>query len=523
MFGWCAAESDAAARVFGFAALYQAWLACRRGKRNTIKAQRYALYALDRLVDTSRALQAGAWRPSRASCFVVRYPKAREILAAQFADRVVHHVLVPWLEQRYEPVFIYDSFANRKGKGTHAAVRRLQTFCRRPGTTCFMQLDIGNFFNSINRRTLFGLLQTRVNKDTHRPGHDRRRCDAGEARAMLWLARVLLTGNPAQTAVFNGHPDDLQRVPVHKQLRHAAAETGLPIGNLTSQFFANVYLNELDQFIKHQLKVRYYVRYVDDFVLLHDSPQQLQQWRSAIVRFLSDKLALCLRDEGILAPVSQGMDFLGYILRPDYLLVRQRVVSHLYDKLVALRKQWLHADGSLHCSPEDAEHLHAMLASYWGHFVHAQSRNIRQAVLRNHPWLAYWLREDTTREVLKRCDRPGHEVTLPQQWHWFARRYPGYALMMQVGYEWECSHGPMRARMHQRPGLPPTYCLRAQQVPALQRQLTRAGQAWLTISEYGYQHNRRKQRQLTAAWPQQPVLADSSPFSSTALLQESFS
>lgn len=402
--------------MFGLAALYQAWLACRRGKRNTNKAQRYELHVLDRLVDTSRALQAGAWHPSRASCFVVRHPKPREILAAEFVDRVVHHVLVPWLEQRYEPVFIHDSFANRKNKGSHAAVRRLQAFTRRSGTACFLQLDIGNFFNSINRRKLFALLQARINKDLRRPRRDRRRCDAGEARAMLWLARVLLTGNPAQTAVFNGRPGDLQRVPVHKQLRHAPAETGLPIGNLTSQFFANVYLNELDQFIKHQLKVRYYVRYVDDFVLLHDSSQQLQQWRAEIVHFLSDRLALRLRDDGILAPVRQGIDFLGYILRPDYLLVRQRVLSHLYDKLVVMRKQWLHADGSLHCCQENVERLHAVLASYWGHFAHAQSRNIRQAVLRSHPWLGYWLREDTAKEVLKRCDRPGYAVTLPEQW-----------------------------------------------------------------------------------------------------------
>lgn len=146
-------------RPFGFAPLYRAYLACRRGKRGTRKAQRYEMRLLDHLVETAQALQEESWRPSRAIRFVVTHPKPREILAAEFADRVVHHLLVPWLERHYEPVFIHDSFANRKGKGSHAAVDRLQAFTRAMPAAWYLQLDIGNFFNSINRRVLFGLLR----------------------------------------------------------------------------------------------------------------------------------------------------------------------------------------------------------------------------------------------------------------------------------------------------------------------------------------------------------------------------
>lgn len=150
----CAAESDTAPAVFGFAALYRAWQACRRGKRGTRKAQRYETRLLDNLVDTAQALHTQAWRPSRPIRFVTLHPKPREILAAEFGDRVVHHLLVPWFERLFEPVFIHDSHANRKGHGTHAAVQRLQTFLRRKPGAHYLQLDIANFFNSIDRRML---------------------------------------------------------------------------------------------------------------------------------------------------------------------------------------------------------------------------------------------------------------------------------------------------------------------------------------------------------------------------------
>lgn len=152
---------------FDFAALWRAYRACRKGKRNTRETQRYEARLLDRLVSTRNALASFDWRPSRTLAFVVSQPKLREIHAATFADRVVHHLLVARLNRLYEPVFIHDSYANRLGKGTHAAVDRLQAFMRsatqsgqRP--VYALQLDIANFFNSIHRPTLFRLLQRRL-------------------------------------------------------------------------------------------------------------------------------------------------------------------------------------------------------------------------------------------------------------------------------------------------------------------------------------------------------------------------
>lgn len=191
--------------VFTLAAVVGAYRACRRRKRATRNAQRYEMGLLDHLVDTAQALSGRVWRPSRAVAFVVRRPKAREILAADFADRVVHHLLVPRLERQFEPVFIHDCFSNRRGKGTHGAVDRLQTFMRRAHAQAvrqhmrlhYLQLDVANFFNSINRRCLFGLVRERFARDQRRPLADPRHLSQSDSDELLGLTRQLLTGNAA--------------------------------------------------------------------------------------------------------------------------------------------------------------------------------------------------------------------------------------------------------------------------------------------------------------------------------------
>lgn len=330
--------------IFKLSDVYAAYRACRRRKRGTRNAQRYETYLLDRLVGTLHALNEHTWRPSRAIAFVVRKPKAREVLAADFSDRVVHHLLVPRLERHFEPVFIHDAYSNRKGKGTHAAVERLQTFLRQAShngqrQVYTLQLDIANYFNSIDRRRLYGFIRERLERDLRRPTTDPRHADLATVRELLWLTRTILTGNAAQGALLRGRPAEFRRVPPHKRLINAPEERGLPIGNLTSQFFANVYLNELDQYVKHVLKCHYYLRYVDDMVLVGDHPEQLIYYRNAIEQFIHDKLDLRLRDSGRLRPASDGVDFLGYIVRSHYCLVRRRVVGNLREKLKQYERQ----------------------------------------------------------------------------------------------------------------------------------------------------------------------------------------
>ena len=184
----------------------------------------------------------------------------REIFAADFKDRIVHHVLVAELERYWEPVFIHDSYACRRSKGIHQAVKRLRQFIRQGSGNgqqqlWYLQLDIRNYFMSIDKTVLFGLLKPHI--------------DNLEA---LWLTKLLVFYDCTENFTYKGRPGLLQQLPAHKSLLQAPSGKGLPIGNLNSQFFANVYLNALDQFVKHTLKCRYYLRYCDDFVLLSQDP-----------------------------------------------------------------------------------------------------------------------------------------------------------------------------------------------------------------------------------------------------------
>ena len=319
------------------------------------------------------------------------HPKTREIHAPDFADRVVHHLLVERLERLYEPLFIHDSFANRKGKGSHGAVDRLQQFMRaKNGQGFYLQLDVHNFFNSIHRPTLYAMLCKRLEQCQRRG-----QLTAKNALALQSLCHKLLRKKTEEQV---RDPAAARAVPPHKRLANARPKCGLPVGNLTSQFFANVYLNALDQFIKHTLKARHYVRYVDDFVLLADTQAQLLDWKAQISNFLQHTLQLRLNDKATLQGLEQGVDFLGYRVFTRHRLVRPRVVRHCVAKLT--HWQQTHARPE-RVSAKDFAGLQALVASYWGHFAHADSVRLRHQLFERLPWLcSYFELQDDGRLVV---------------------------------------------------------------------------------------------------------------------------
>jgi retron-type reverse transcriptase len=212
--------------------LYRKYVRCRSNKRNTVNALRFEMDQERHLIDLQEALVTRSYRPGRSVCFFATKPKLREIFAADFRDRVVHHLLVDYLERIWESIFIHDSFACRKGKGVHAGVDRLQTFIRqaiangsRPAW--FLQLDISNYFMRIDKDILFGLLAPKIRDES-----------------ALWLTRLLVYHDCTSDCVMRGRPGLLAAIPPHKVLFRAGPDKGLPIGNLNSHFFANVYLQQ---------------------------------------------------------------------------------------------------------------------------------------------------------------------------------------------------------------------------------------------------------------------------------------
>lgn len=418
---------------FSYENLYRHYLACRKTKRNTYNALRFEVNQERELLALQTALIDRTYQPKPSVCFITKRPKLREIFAADFRDRVVHHVLVDYLESIWEPIFIHDSYACRKGKGVHGGVKRLQKFIRQVTSNgqCrawYLQLDIRNYFMRIDQSVLWEKLAPKIKNDD-----------------MRWLAKLLVFHDCAKDFIFRGDPYELKKVPEHKSLITAPTNKGLPIGNLNSQFFANVYLNTLDQFVKHTLTCKYYLRYCDDFVLLANNPDQLMQWKLQIADFLERELLLELNPtRERLRPVSDGVDFLGYIVRKDYLLVRRRVVNHLILKLKAFEEELVKVEGSViyfYFDEQQLNKLHAMLSSYLGHFKLANAYKLWRKIWTRFGFLnQYFSYDDTNRKLLRKYLVPKQFRTVRQQYAYFRWLFPDDVLFFQVGkyFEFYC-------------------------------------------------------------------------------------
>lgn len=319
-----------------------------------------------------RELQAHTYELGRSICFIVEEPSLREIFAASFRDRVVHHLLFNFLEPVFEPLFIAQSYACRKQKGTHTSVQGLQAQLRKVTgnhrhKAYVLHLDIRGFFMSLDKQILFRLIAKRINNPE-----------------LLWLTKLVIFSDPVKNFISKGDPSLFGKIPPHKSLFHVPEHQVLPIGNLTSQFFANVYLNELDQFIKHTLKAAHYLRYVDDFLLLSRDKQQLEAWRNAIISFLKAHLHLELNPKKqILQATDQGIDWLGYIIKPDCVLVRRRIVKNFKRKLFQYNRMLL--PSSVAKPPiELIEKMLATVNAYFGHFGHANTFTLRKHLWDTH-------------------------------------------------------------------------------------------------------------------------------------------
>jgi hypothetical protein len=246
-------------------------------------------------------------------CFINELPVKREIIAADFRDRVVHHFIYNRIYHILDIKFIYDSYSCRVGKGTLFGIKRVRGFLR--NDSWVLRLDIKGFFMAIDREILFGLVMDGL-CGTH--------CELLE-----FLIRKIVFNDPLKNARFKSPRTAWNNLPPDKSLINSAPNCGLPIGNLTSQVFANVYLNPLDHFVKRELKIKYYGRYVDDMVLIHSDKQVLLNAISSIREFMSSKLRLTLHPKKIkLQPAYKGFAFLGAYIYPSGIVAGKRIVKN---------------------------------------------------------------------------------------------------------------------------------------------------------------------------------------------------
>ena len=311
--------------TFSFYDLVQAYYDCRRTKRNTKSAIAFEIHMERNLAALYDELIAGTYQPGTSICFAITHPKPREVWAAGFRDRIVHHLLYNHVAPRAEASFIADSCACIPGRGTLYAAKRLEHKIRSitenwSKPAYYLKCDLANFFVSIPKKVLQRQL-------------------VGYITDPWWsaLAETILFHDPRADYLLRGNPEHLERVPAHKRLINQSSEFGLPIGNLSSQFFANVFLNDLDQFAKHQLRAHHYIRYVDDFIFLHESPDWLNAALARVTAFLPDRLGVQLNPtKTILQPVDRGVDFVGHVIKPWCRSTRRRTVNQAVQRVAAI-------------------------------------------------------------------------------------------------------------------------------------------------------------------------------------------
>jgi RNA-directed DNA polymerase len=374
-------EKEQTLALFSFENIFDSYVNCRKSKRGTMNALRFEENLEANLRELYFALNNKNYEPGRSVCFTVLNPKPREIFAADFRDRIIHHIIVSALEKIFEPIFSNNSFACRKQKGTHKAVRHLQRNMRKVmgsndgrKRAYYLQLDIRNFFMSIDKQVLFSLIEKRV--FGYASWSDDFKSD------LLWVSKKVIFYDPTTNYHQKSPRCISELVPNHKSLINVEKGKGLPIGNHTSQFFANVYLNELDQFVKKEIKCKYYVRYVDDFILLSESKEELLNWFWEIKDFVEIYLCLSLKDEVKLLPITNGIDFLGYIIKPWSVFVRKRVLFNFKKKLLTANKELLENKRFFfEKNSIEEKAFRSSFSAYLGHFKHANNFKLKQQTM----------------------------------------------------------------------------------------------------------------------------------------------
>lgn len=328
----------------------------QKGKRFKPTVSPFLFRLEPELLRLQRELSGKTWQPGGYRSFVVRDPKVRLISAAPFADRVIHHALCNIIEPIFDKIFIPDSYANRLGKGTHLAIERYQQYARR--YPFVLKCDIRKFFPSLDHDVLKREIRRKI-----------------QCPDTLWLCDVIIDGsNPQEEHIVYFPGDDIAPLPFGGGAGGGVERRrGLPIGNLTSQFWANVYLNRFDHFVKETLRVPGYVRYVDDFVLFADSKEQLRDWKNEITRYLAGLRLILHPNKTHIYHTADGVPFLGFRVWPCYRVVKKDKVKRYRRFLKKKVRQMKKGE----ITPDDLE---AALNSWRGHIGFGQSRRLEYQV-----------------------------------------------------------------------------------------------------------------------------------------------
>lgn len=338
-------------RICEYEHLYQSHLEARKGKRYRDDVMLFTDMLEENLIELQNELIWQTYRAGKYRPFYVREPKLRLVMALQYRDRVVQWAIYKELYPFYDRMFIEDSYACRRDKGTHRAADRLQYWLRqvsrKPGEWYYLKLDISKYFYRVDHLVLLDILSRRI-KD----------------QRLIWLLREIINSEDTRFGLPAGvSPEDC---PEEDWL----SDVGMPIGNLTSQLFANIYLNELDQLCKHDLRLHYYIRYMDDVIILSDDKRELAELKVIIENFLKDFLHLDLNKKTTIRPCRDGIDFVGYRMWATHRKLKKQTARRMIRNVKRICE-------NIAAGETSKEELERVAASYNGILQHCNSYGLR--------------------------------------------------------------------------------------------------------------------------------------------------
>lgn len=357
--------------------IFKAYFQCRQNKRKTINALKFEMNYEENLVQLWNDINNETYQIGRSIAFIVKKPVLREVFAADFRDRIVHHYIIMKINPLFENLFIEDSYSCRVGKGTLFGVNRIASFMRQCSPKAYVfKLDIEGFFMHIDkailmRKLIFFLQENYFEEDKN---------------VIIRLCRLIIENDPTRDCIIKGSVQDWKNLPKQKSLFGVGHDKGLPIGNLTSQIFGNFYLHDLDMYITRTLGFRYYGRYVDDMILIDEDLEKLKRAITQINLFLKCKLKLNLHPRKIyLQPIEHGVKYIGAVIKPDRIYIANRTKGNCWQSVAK------HNSVVRDHKPnrDEIQAFQSSVNSYFGFMIHYRSYHIRMKVIKKD-FSAYW-------------------------------------------------------------------------------------------------------------------------------------
>ncbi len=363
--------------------LLRAYYDARKNKRDTINVLIFEKDFEANLFELCDEILERRYKPKPNICFVVERPVKREVFAADFRDRIIHHFIYNYISPIFERRFINDSYSCRKGKGIHYGVKRADGFIRKCSLNytrdCYiLKLDIRGYFMSMNKDILY----RKIREDLVRKAAE---CDF-DLPLVMYLLEQTIFNDPTVACRRRGKKTDWVNIPKSKSLFHISRDCGLPIGNLTSQLFGNVYMNAFDNYVKYELNVKYYGRYVDDMIFVHEDKEYLKTVLAKAKKFLWEDARLEIHPNKIyLQHYTKGVGFIGAFIKPRRIYISDRTKGSFYE-MVCIQNKIVEKEPT----HEQIKAFVAKMNSYLGLTRHYATYNLRRKMVFEVLSPAWW-------------------------------------------------------------------------------------------------------------------------------------